>query len=224
MQLIRYLSADWKKLLRSEMRKDYFKALQESLEVEMMHYRIFPGKNEIFKAFEHTSPHQVKVVVLGQDPYHGDGQANGLAFSVNRDISLPPSLKNIFKERKADLDMELPRHGDLSHWAAQGVLLLNTGLTVRRGAPGSHKALGWQRFTDYVIEKIAEFPQGIVFLLWGNHARSKKALLASSGHYILEAAHPSPFSANRGFLGCRHFSKTNNLLEKAGREPVDWSV
>lgn len=223
MQLIRQLPVSWKALLRKEMQKKYFKTLQHQLEEEKRNFTIYPQHKDIFRAFHLTAPEQTKVVILGQDPYHGKNQANGLAFSVNKDVPLPPSLRNIFKERQADLGIPLPNHGDLSAWARQGVLLLNAVLTVRQGEPASHKHLGWQFFTDFVIKTIAEQPHKTIFLLWGRHAASKKKLIDTSRSEVLEAAHPSPFSAYRGFLGCKHFSQTNDLLKQEGLHPVNWA-
>lgn len=224
MQLIRHMHPSWKPCFRKEVRKPYFKKLQQQLASEMEDYQIYPEKKHIFRAFALTPPDFVKVVIIGQDPYHGAGQANGLAFSVNPGIAKPPSLRNIFKELYADTGAPEPDHGDLSSWAHQGVLLLNTGLTVRHGEPGSHKKIGWHEFTNTVISRVASMPGPRVFLLWGNHAQSKKALIQGNKNFILEAAHPSPFSFYRGFKGCRHFSRANAFLSNNGIAPIAWKI
>jgi uracil-DNA glycosylase len=185
---------------------------------------ILPPEGSIFNAFNILPFEQYKVVIIGQDPYHGLNQANGLAFSVNKGQKIPPSLRNIYKELKSDLGLEIPQHGDLSNWAKQGVLLLNTVLTVEEGKPGSHQGKGWEHFTDAVITEINNELNGVVFLLWGNYAKSKKTLIDNHKHLILEANHPSPLSANRGFFLCKHFSKTNEYLKKQGKEPINWII
>ena len=219
------IASSWKKVLESEFEQPYFKGIVDFLKAEKeLKKTIYPPGPLIFNAFEQTPFEDVKVVILGQDPYHGPGQANGLAFSVNKGIPLPPSLKNIFKELHTDIGMPIPGHGDLSHWAQQGVLLLNATLTVRAGEANSHAAIGWMNFTDAVISKIAAVHSGVVFLLWGRFAQQKAALINPAKHHFLKAAHPSPLSAFNGFFGCKHFSKTNELLVKQKKDPVDWSL
>ncbi len=207
----------------TELEKPYFKQLWAYLATEKVAGKnIFPSESLVFNALELVSERNLKVVILGQDPYHGAGQANGLSFSVNAGVKIPPSLRNIFKELNDDLGIPIPNHGDLTAWAKQGVLLLNSVLTVEEGKPGSHQNIGWERFTDYIIQNINDENEGIVFLLWGNYAKSKSKLINSHKHLILEAAHPSPFSAYQGFFQCKHFSKTNNYLMSIGKEPIDW--
>ena len=211
----------WKSALQEEFSKPYFSELKKFLLDEKQKYPVYPPGPLIFGAFNQTPFDEVKVVILGQDPYHGAGQANGLCFSVSQGIKHPPSLVNIFKEMQKDLNVPYPKTGDLSGWARQGVLLLNTTLTVREASPASHQGHGWEEFTDSVIRRLSEQRKGIVFILWGRHAQNKKPLIDLSRHHILEAAHPSPFSAN-GFFGCRHFSKTNYLLMQENVQPVNW--
>ncbi len=214
----------WKRALAGEFEKPYFARLVSYLHQEKASgARIFPPGKQIFKAFELTPVDQVKAVILGQDPYHGPGQAEGLSFSVPENIPAPPSLKNIFTEIENDLGIRMSGYPHLEKWARQGVLLLNAVLTVRAGAPASHSRIGWTEFTDAVIKYISDNREGVVFLLWGNFARSKKALVDTSRHYVLEAAHPSPL-ARGAFFGCRHFSKTNRLLEAQGKTPIDWQL
>lgn len=218
------MEKSWKEALKDEFDKPYFAALVRYLHREKDEgKRIFPPGREIFKAFELTPVDKVKVVILGQDPYHGYGQAMGLSFSVPAGVPAPPSLKNIFKEIESDLGTKMSGCPDLSGWAEQGVLLLNSVLTVRSGEPTSHSAIGWQEFTDAVIRYISEHCSGVVFLLWGNFARSKKPLIDLSRHYVLEAAHPSPL-ARGAFFGCRHFSRTNEILVSEGKTPVRWQL
>lgn len=218
------IEESWKEALQSEFDKPYFASLVQYLHKEKAEGRqIFPPGKDIFKAFELTPVDKVKVVILGQDPYHGYGQAMGLSFSVPAGIPAPPSLKNIFKEIESDLGVRMSGNPDLRKWAEQGVLLLNAVLTVRAGEPTSHSAIGWQQFTDAVISYISEHCEGVVFLLWGNFARSKKALIDTSKHFVLEAAHPSPL-ARGAFFGCRHFSKTNEILQSEGKTPIDWQL
>ncbi len=218
------IEKSWKEALGGEFDKPYFESLVRYLHREKEEGKsIFPPGREIFKAFELTPVDKVKVVILGQDPYHGCGQAMGLSFSVPEGVPAPPSLKNIFKEIESDLGVKMSGCPDLSGWAEQGVLLLNSVLTVRSGAPASHSAIGWQEFTDAVIRYISEHCSGVVFLLWGNFARSKKPLIDLSRHYVLEAAHPSPL-ARGAFFGCRHFSRTNEILVSEGRTPVKWQL
>lgn len=208
-----------------EFEKTYFKQIWSFITAEKAAGKnIFPPESLIFNALELVSEQNLKVVILGQDPYHGIGQANGLAFSVNDGQKIPPSLKNIFKELKDDLDNPLPEHGDLTTWAKQGVLLLNSVLTVEEGKPGSHQNKGWEKFTDNIIQKISDEKEGLVFMLWGNYAKSKSNLINANKHLILEAAHPSPLSAYHGFFQCKHFSKTNNFLMSMGKKPIDWKL
>lgn len=218
------IEPSWKEALSSEFDKPYFAELAAALHREKAAgVTIYPPGSLIFNAFALTPFNQVRVVILGQDPYHNPGQAEGLSFSVPPGVPLPPSLKNIYKEIEDDLGLDLRgKNGSLRGWAEQGVFLLNAILTVRAGAAASHSRLGWQTFTDAVIQTISDRLDGVVFLLWGNFARSKKALIDTSRHYVLEAAHPSPL-AGGAFFGCRHFSKTNQLLTNNGHEPIDWS-
>lgn len=218
------IEKSWKDALSGEFSKPYFKALVEQLHTEKASgVTIYPPGGLIFKAFDLTPVDKVRVVILGQDPYHGPGQAMGLSFSVPRGIPAPPSLKNIFKEIESDLGIRMSGSPDLTPWAQQGVLLLNTALTVRAGVAASHSRIGWQEFTDAVIRYLSDNCNGIIFLLWGNFARGKKALIDTSRHYVLEAAHPSPL-AGGAFFGCRHFSKTNQLLTSMGRAPINWQL
>ena len=214
----------WKNQLIEEFNKPYFTELKKFLVEEKKDKIIYPPGSQIFNAFNFTPFDAIKVVILGQDPYHGKGQAHGLCFSVPQGITQPPSLKNIFKEIHADLGLDIPVHGNLESWARQGVLLLNATLTVRAGQAGSHQGKGWEEFTHSVIRKVSEKKEGVVFLLWGRFAQDKEALINTQKHLVLKAAHPSPFSAYNGFFGCKHFSKTNEHLQKIGKEPVDWSV
>jgi len=214
----------WKEILWEEFQSSYFSELKEFLIEDKKQFTIYPPGNLIFNAFQHTPFANVKVVVLGQDPYHGTGQAHGLCFSVPPGIRQPPSLVNIHKELHADLNFPLPSHGNLERWADQGVLLVNATLTVRAGQAGSHQNRGWETFTNRVIEKISAMKSGVVFLLWGRYAQAKENLIDGEKHLILKAAHPSPFSAYSGFFGCRHFSKTNEYLEKQGVKGIDWKL
>jgi uracil-DNA glycosylase len=211
----------WKEALLEEFHQPYFATLKQFLVQEKQENTVYPPGPLIFSAFNQTSFDQVKVVILGQDPYHGPNQANGLCFSVSDGIKHPPSLVNIFKEMQKDLNVPYPKTGDLSGWAKQGVLLLNTTLTVRAHSPASHQGQGWEVFTDAVIRTLSERREGIVFILWGRHAQAKRALIDMTKHHILEAAHPSPYSAN-GFFGCRHFSKTNFFLMQRNEMPINW--
>ena len=215
----------WTDILDYEKSQPYFKSILQFLDQEKKAGKIiYPPENELFKAFDETPSDQLKVVILGQDPYHGPGQAHGLSFSVPSKIPLPPSLKNIVKELKTDLNIPAPNHGCLNKWANQGVLLLNTSLTVEQNKPQSHAKIGWTQFTDNVIRALNNYPDPLVFLLWGAHAQSKHALITEKQHLILTAPHPSPLSAHRGFLGCRHFSKANTFLQSTGREAINWRV
>ncbi len=214
----------WKELLSEEFEKPYFISLSEYLKKEKLSgIKIYPKGPDIFNAFNITPVANVKVVILGQDPYHGRGQAHGLSFSVPEGASIPPSLQNIYKELKTDLGISPASNGSLIKWANQGVFLLNAVLTVRAGEAASHSKIGWMEFTDAVISKISKEREGVVFLLWGNFAKSKKELIDSSKHLVLEAPHPSPL-ARGGFFGCRHFSKTNEFLKSKGKEPIDWAL
>ncbi len=215
------ISSSWKNVLSAEFEKEYFLQLVEFIKSEYKNYTIYPSGKEIFSAFEFCSFEEVKVVLLGQDPYHGAGQANGLCFSVSESVSVPPSLQNIFKEIKDDVGTDIPKNGNLERWAKQGVLLLNATLTVRANTAGSHQNKGWETFTDAVIRVISEQKNGIVFLLWGNYAQKKGNFIDISKHLVLKAAHPSPL-ARGGFFGNKHFSQTNQFLEKIGKTPIIW--
>lgn len=219
------IEESWKNALSEEFEKPYFKLLTETLRSEKASGKqIYPSGNLIFNAFNRTPIDKVKVVLLGQDPYHGPGQAHGLCFSVQPGIKPPPSLLNIYKELRSDLGITInTEHGDLTNWADQGVLMLNASLTVRAHEPNSHANIGWTNFTDAVISLLSETKNGLVFLLWGRFAQEKKVLIDNNRHHLLMSAHPSPFSADKGFFGCRHFSKTNELLISAGKDPIDWN-
>jgi len=214
----------WYEVLKEEFEADYFKSLKSFLLEEKKSNIVYPPSQQIFAAFDTTPFDNVKVVVLGQDPYHGPGQAHGLCFSVNSGIKHPPSLRNIFKEIETDLGIPYPKSGSLIPWAEQGVLLINATLTVRAHQAGSHQNKGWEKFTDAVIHKLSNEKENLVFLLWGNFAISKSALIDQSKHRILTSVHPSPLSAHRGFMGCKHFSKTNQILSQNGFNTIDWSV
>ncbi|MBW6482623.1 MAG: uracil-DNA glycosylase [Vicingaceae bacterium] len=216
--------SDWNIHLNKEFSAAYFVKLRSVLHEEKSNFIVYPPENTIFNAFNITSFAATKVVIIGQDPYHGEGQAHGLSFSVLEGVKIPPSLKNIFKELNTDLGLPIPTNGNLSSWAKQGVLLLNTTLTVRKGEPNSHQKLGWEIFTDAVIKTISAHKKGVVFLLWGKFAQQKADLIDSNKHFVLKAAHPSPFSAHNGFFGCKHFSKTNELLKKQGLKEIDWEI
>jgi uracil-DNA glycosylase len=218
------IEESWKSVLAGEFEKPYFPALKSFLVEERKKYRIFPPGNLIFNAFNHTPFEKVRVVLLGQDPYHGAGQAHGLCFSVPAGIPKPPSLVNMFKELEQDLGIKPPAHGNLEHWADQGVLLLNATLTVRENQAGSHQNKGWESFTDEAIRQLSARRQGLIFVLWGNYAIAKKELIDGSRHFILTAPHPSPLSASRGFFGCRHFSQINTLLKQMGQQEIDWKL
>ena len=219
------IEESWKEVLKQEFTKPYFLQIATFLKAEKLAGRtIYPPGPLIFNAFNTTPFDNVKAVILGQDPYHGPGQAHGLSFSVQKGIPPPPSLVNIFKELKTDLDLPIPNHGDLTPWAQQGVMLLNASLTVRANEPMSHAKIGWAEFTNAVIEKISALKEHTVFLLWGKFAQEKQALIDETKHLVLKAAHPSPFSVDKGFYGCRHFSKTNAWLESKGIGPIDWRI
>jgi len=218
------LEPGWKNALRAEFSAGYFAELKSFLVEEKAKHIVYPPGNQIFAALDLCPPDRVKVVIVGQDPYHGPGQANGLCFSVSSGVRLPPSLQNIFKEIKSDIGCDNGKNGDLSAWAKQGVLLLNTSLTVRAASPASHSNKGWEQFTDSIIRYLSGQMQGIVFLLWGAHARQKEKLIDSTRHFILQAAHPSPLSAYNGFFGCRHFSRANKILVDQGKESIQWCL
>lgn len=220
------LDESWKGVINDEFSKGYMIQLCEFLKKEQAEGRIiYPSNKLIYNAFNHTPFNAVKIVILGQDPYHGAHQAHGLSFSVQKGIGLPPSLQNIFKELQTDIQgFKFPSHGDLTHWADQGVLLLNATLTVEASKPGSHQKKGWETFTDKVISELSSQRTGLVFLLWGKYAQAKGELIDNSKHYILKAAHPSPFSAHVGFFGCSHFSKANEYLKKIGQREIDWQI
>ena len=219
------IEESWKVVLADEFEQPYFLALKAFLvqEKKAGHVLYPPGK-WIFNAFDSTPFDQVKVVIIGQDPYHGPGQAHGLCFSVQHGITPPPSLKNIYKELYSDLGVPIPSHGNLEKWTQQGVLLLNATLTVRARQAGSHQNKGWEEFTDAVIRQLNDAHSGLVFLCWGRYAQNKAAFIDQEKHHVLKAAHPSPFAANNGFFGCKHFSQTNKLLTEQGKEPIDWSL
>lgn len=218
-----HIGNDWDALLKEEFEKDYYLSLREFLKAEYFSKKIYPPMNDIFNALRYTSYDEARVVILGQDPYHGEGQAHGLCFSVKEGVPFPPSLKNIFKEIKESLGIDTPRSGELVGWAKQGVLLLNTTLTVREGAPQSHKGRGWEILTDRIIELMNEKERPVVFMLWGGNARAKKSLITNKHHLVLECAHPSPLSAYAGFFGSNHFAKANEYLEARNEKPIDWS-
>ncbi len=219
------IEASWKEALKKEFDKPYFQQIPLHIKTEKSQRKIiYPPGPLIFNAFNTTALDKIKVVILGQDPYHGAGQAHGLCFSVQKGVPPPPSLVNVFKELNDDIGMEIPQHGDLTRWAEQGVFLLNASLTVRAGEPMSHSKIGWATFTDTVIKTISDKRKNIVFLLWGKFAREKKILIDETKHLILQAAHPSPLSAHNGFLGCKHFSFTNQYLVQNGIDPIDWCL
>lgn len=217
------IEESWQLALQAEFAASYFFELRAFLKEEKQQTTIYPPGSRIFAAFNFTPLPAVRVVILGQDPYHGKGQAHGLCFSVPEGIKPPPSLMNIYKELRADLGFPMPATGNLEKWTNQGVFLLNATLTVRAGEAGSHQGKGWETFTDQVIRTISDLRAGVVFLLWGNYAQAKESLIDQSKHFVLKAPHPSPFSANRGFFGCRHFSKTNQILKEIGFEEIDWN-
>lgn len=217
------IEANWKNILKDEFEKPYFKSLINFVKLEYKNYKCYPKGSAIFNAFDYCPFDKTKVVILGQDPYHGPNQAHGLSFSVPKGIPMPPSLVNIYRELKEDLDTALPNHGNLEEWAHQGVLLLNATLTVRSHEAGSHQNKGWETFTDEVIKTLSNEREGIVFLLWGGFAKKKAKLINASKHHILTSGHPSPLSANRGYwFGNKHFSKTNQLLKDQNKTPIQW--
>ena len=218
------INDSWKTHIKEEFTKKYFKVLTDFIKQEYQSKTIFPPQKDIFKAFNLCPFNKVKVVILGQDPYHGPNQANGLCFSVNDNVAFPPSLQNIFKEIHTDLGIQIPKSGDLTPWAKQGVLLLNATLTVRAHQAGSHQAKGWEQFTDAAIKHLSDERTGIVFILWGSYAQKKGAVIDTKKHLVLKAPHPSPLSSHRGFFGCKHFSLTNQYLIKHNQKPIDWSL
>ncbi len=215
---------DWDNLLSNQWEMDYYQNLRKFLANEYKTKTIYPNMHNIFNALRYTPYEDVKVVILGQDPYHGPNQAHGLSFSVQKGVKQPPSLKNIFQEIQNDLGITPPSHGELTYWAKQGVLLLNAVLTVREGSPNSHKNKGWENLTDYIIKLLNDSDKNIVFLLWGNNARQKAKFITNPNHKILESVHPSPLSAYGGFFGCKHFSKANEFLKSKGIKEIDWSI
>lgn len=215
---------EWDEILKDEFQSDYYAQIRETLKQEYASHEIYPPMQDIFNALRYTSYSDVKAVLLGQDPYHGPGQAHGLCFSVRPGVAPPPSLQNIFKELQSDMGLPTPHSGCLIPWAKEGVLMLNTTLTVRRSQANSHSKIGWTKFTDAIIQKLNDHEQPIVFLLWGSNARSKKALITNPNHLILETVHPSPLSAHQGFFGSRHFSQCNEFLMAHGIAPIDWTL
>lgn len=215
---------EWDSILNEEFQKEYFQELLNFIKKEYQTKTIYPKQNEVFNAFRYTDYSNVKVLILGQDPYHGPNQAEGLSFSVKDEVLKPPSLKNIFKELESDLKIPFPEHNSLKKWAKQGVLLLNAVLTVEEHKPTSHKEKGWEIFTNHVIEKLNQKETPMVFILWGSYARAKKDLITNPKHLVIESAHPSPFSARNGFFGSKPFSKTNHFLKKNGMHEIDWSI
>ncbi len=218
------INQSWDEILKEEYQKEYFKNLQQFIDEEYNTHSIYPPKEDIWNGFKEVPYNKVKIVILGQDPYHGEGQAHGMAFSVKPGVKIPPSLRNIYKELNQTMDFEIPDHGHLIKWAQEGVLMLNTVLTVREGKPGSHKNKGWEKFTDAVIKKLNDRKSPIVFILWGAPAKKKIELITSPWHKVLTAAHPSPLSAYNGFFGCNHFNKANEYLKEWGKEPIDFKI
>jgi len=218
------MATDWNPLLRAEFEKPYWKSLQDFVRAERATATVYPPHDEVFSALRITSYADTKVMILGQDPYHGPNQAHGLCFSVRRGVPIPPSLLNIHRELRGDLNIEAPSHGNLESWAEKGVLLLNTTLTVRAGQAASHQGKGWETFTDQVIRVVNDRVDPVVFILWGSHARKKKALIDPARHVVIESAHPSPLSAHNGFFGSRPFSRTNDALTERACQPIDWRL
>lgn len=214
----------WSKLIEEESTKPYYRELQSFLKAERKSHEVYPPEEEVFSAFELTPFEKVKVVILGQDPYHGEGQAHGLSFSVKKGIKSPPSLANIYKELKTDLGFEIPKHGNLENWARQGVLLLNTVMTVRKAEANSHQGKGWEIFTDQVIEKLSSEKSNLVFILWGGPSQKKASKVNPDHHHLIISPHPSPLSSYRGFFGSKPFSRTNEFLKSTGATPIDWSL
>ena len=219
-----YIGNDWDEVLGSEFEKEYYKRLMKFLEEERQDNTIYPPEEDVFNALKFSPYNNTKVVILGQDPYHEPGQAHGLCFSVNKGVKIPPSLVNIYKEMQNDMGIIQPNHGYLADWAYQGVLLLNTVLTVRRGEANSHKGKGWEKFTDRIVELLNQREKPMFFILWGANAKSKQSLITNKDHMILSGAHPSPLSAFNGFFGGGYFSKANRFLELTGQEPIDWQL
>ncbi len=215
---------DWDDILKEEMEQPYFQELMSWLDEEYKEHTVYPPRDLLFQALRLTPYHEVKAVILGQDPYHGAGQAEGLSFSVQPGVKVPPSLRNIYIELKEDIGVPTPSHGSLVSWGKHGVLLLNTALTVREGKPASHRGKGWERFTDTIIRLLNEREQPMVFLLWGNHAAEKEVLINTEHHLVIRSAHPSPFAARKGFFGSQPFSRTNAFLQEHGQQPVDWTI
>ncbi len=215
---------DWQELLKEEQKKEYYQELQSFIMKERLEKIIFPSEEDVFKAFHYTPYEDVKVVILGQDPYHGENQAHGLSFSVKKGVNIPPSLRNMYQELETDLGIKAPKHGELTSWATQGVLLLNAVLTVEKDHANSHRGKGWEQFTDQVIRFLNERDDPIIFVLWGNPARKKKCLINQQKHVIIESTHPSPLSAYRGFLGSRPYSQINQQLQKWDKEPINWEI
>ncbi|MDE1549037.1 uracil-DNA glycosylase [Jeotgalibaca caeni] len=215
---------DWQEILVDQFQSPYYQQLREFLKEEYANHQVYPNMHDIWNAFEQTPYEKVKVVILGQDPYHGEHQANGLSFSVQKGVRIPPSLRNIYKEMQADLGIPPASHGDLTHWAEQGVFLLNSVLTVRKGEAYSHRGKGWELLTDAVIRALNEREKPVVFLLWGNASIAKKAFIDTKKHVVLTSPHPSPLSASRGFFGSKPFSKVNEALQKLGEKPIDWQI
>ncbi len=219
-----HLGNDWDEILQEEFQKEYYLKIRSFLKDAYQRKKVFPDMHDIFNALKYTGYRNTKVVLLGQDPYHGDGQAHGLSFSVKPGVPVPPSLKNMYKELQSDLGLRIPNHGYLVKWAEQGVLLLNASLTVEAYQANSHQNIGWQLLTDEIIRKLNERQEPVIFLLWGGNAKRKEGLITNPQHYILKAAHPSPLSAYNGFFGCKHFSQTNEILRSIGEQPIDWQI
>lgn len=215
---------DWDEVLQKETQQAYFQDLRYTLAREYKEHTVYPPRELLFSALKLTPYRATRVVILGQDPYHGPGQAQGLSFSVAPGVRIPPSLRNIYTELQSDVGAPVPNHGSLLHWAEQGVLLLNAVLSVREGSPNSHKGIGWERFTDAIMEKLNERETPLVFILWGSHAQEKGSRIDKKRHLVIQSPHPSPFSAHRGFLGSRPFSRTNQFLQEQGLEPIDWTI
>lgn len=215
---------DWGKLLDGERDKEYYQKLRSFLINEYKTETVYPHKEDIFNALKYTAYKDTKAVILGQDPYHGPNQSHGLAFSVKPGVKTPPSLRNMYKELKDDLGYYIPNNGYLKKWADEGVLLLNTSLTVRAKEPNSHKNIGWEIFTDYIIKLLSDREEPVIFILWGNNARAKKKIINTDKHYIIESVHPSPLAASRGFFGSKPFSKTNEILKNIGKKSIDWQI
>lgn len=218
------IEESWHEKLKTEFEAEYFKILKNFLIDEKKNFTIYPKGGDIFNAYNLTPFNKVKVVIIGQDPYHGPNQAHGLCFSVLKGVRVPPSLVNIYMELKEDVEFKIPNHGELTYWARQGVFMLNATLTVRKGMAGSHQNKGWEQFTDATIKAISEYKKDVVFLLWGRFAQQKANLIDDSKHFILKAAHPSPFAARNGFFGCKHFSQTNALLLSKNKTPINWQI